>query len=54
MLQAITYMTYLFTVANTGPTETIPPNLHMLNDHAADFIENPSTGSWCLWWRAWC
>ena len=26
------------------PKETIPPNLHMLEDHAADFIERSSPG----------
>ena len=26
------------------PNETIPPNLHMLKDHAADFIERSSPG----------
>ena len=26
------------------PKETIPPKLHMLKDHSADFIETCSTG----------
>ena len=26
------------------PKETIPPNLHMLEDHAADFIERSLPG----------
>ena len=40
-------MTYWFTVANTGQAarETIPPILHMLEDHAADFIERSSPGN---------
>ena len=40
-------MTYWFTVANTGQAgkETIPTILHMLEDHAADFIERSSPGS---------
>ena len=40
-------MTYWFTVANTGQAgkETIPTILHMLEDHAADFIERSSPGN---------
>ena len=34
-------MTYWFTFAKTGQKENVPPNLHMLKDHAADFI-----GTW--------
>ena len=41
------------------PKETIPPNLHVLQDHAADFIETwpspPSHGEHGAGlWRAWC
>ena len=35
MIQAITYMTYC---GKNWPKETIPPNLHVLENHAADFI----------------
>ena len=35
MIQAITYMTYC---SKNWPKETIPPNLHVLENHAADFI----------------
>ena len=40
-------MTYWFTVANTGQArkETVPKFLHMLEDHAADFIERSSPGN---------
>ena len=44
MIKAIPYMTYWFTVANTGQRKpSHQPNLHMLEDHAADFIERSSS-----------
>ena len=44
MIQVITYMTYWFYRSKYWPKETIPPNMHMLEDHAADFIERSSPG----------